>query len=260
MPIITLTTDFGTIDHYVASIKGTILKLVPEVTIVDITHDIPLSDIIRTAHIIRNCYQDFPDGTIHIIGVEPQNEKHNSHVVVYNHKQYFICPDNGILSLIFDTPPEKAFEISIQQEADKECFPVKDIYVKAACNLAKREPIEVIGKPKSELNRKINFAPTNTANSIQGMISYIDHYGNLHSNIHESLFKSVGKNRPFGIFLKSRTADVKILSKRYTDVEKSGVLALFNSSGYLEIAMRNGNLNKLSGLKTMEKFDILFHD
>lgn len=260
MPIITLTTDLGLKDYYVASLKGNILSQLPDVNIVDITHNVPLYDSPKAAFIIRNCYRDFPKGTIHIIGVESELNDNSKHVVIFNQEQYFIGADNGMFSLIFDNPPEKAVELSIPLETDKITFPTRDVFVKAACHIARGETLEVLGKPINELNYKISFQAITQDNIIKGVFNYIDNYGNLHSNIHESLFNNFGKGRRFSIYLRRSQYQINELSKTYNEVPESNIVILFNTSGFLEIAMNRASANKLLGLNIMDSFTIEFYD
>src|SRR3989344_8200052 len=111
MPIITLTTDLGSTDFYVGSLKGAILSQLADVTIVDITHNIPLYDFSKAAFIVRNCYRDFPKGTIHVIGVNPETDAETTHVAIEYDGYYFIGADNGVFSLIFDNIPDKIVEL-----------------------------------------------------------------------------------------------------------------------------------------------------
>src|SRR3989338_5913938 len=102
MPIITLTTDLGSSDFYVGALKGAILSQLADVTLVDITHNIPLYNFSKAAFIVRNCYKDFPQGTIHIIGVNPEIDAETAHVAIFYNGHYFIGADNGMFSLIFE--------------------------------------------------------------------------------------------------------------------------------------------------------------
>ena len=102
MPIITLTTDLGLKDHYVASVKGAILSQIPDINIVDITHNIDAFNISQTAYVIRNCYKNFPAGSIHILGVDAELSIDNSHLAVFAGGHYFIGTDNGTFPLLFD--------------------------------------------------------------------------------------------------------------------------------------------------------------
>jgi S-adenosylmethionine hydrolase len=125
MPIITLTTDLGLKDHYVASVKGAILSQIPDVSIVDITHSIEAFNISQTAYVIRNCYKNFPAGSIHILGVDSELSLKNSHLAVFAGGHYFIGTDNGTFSLLFDElKPDKIVELNISQNTDSLTFPI----------------------------------------------------------------------------------------------------------------------------------------
>ena len=137
MPIITLTTDLGLKDHYVASVKGAILSQIPDINIVDITHNIDAFNISQTAYVIRNCYKNFPAGSIHILGVDAELSIDNSHLAVFAGGHYFIGTDNGTFSLLFDElKAEKIVQLNISQNTDSLTFPIKDVFVVAACHIA----------------------------------------------------------------------------------------------------------------------------
>ena len=101
MPVITLTSDYGLVDHRVASIKGKILSWSEEVKVVDITHNIMAYNLLQTAYIVRNAYKFFPEGSIHIISVDSFHHKHRKNIIIKIDGHYFICADNGIISLMF---------------------------------------------------------------------------------------------------------------------------------------------------------------
>ena len=133
--IITLTTDMGLSDFYVASIKGNILKELPKANIVDISHVIRPFDISHASFVIKNCFRDFPKGTIHIIGINPEPNKMNGHLIVENYGQYFIGSDNGIFSLLFDKNPDAIWSINLEEDLDSYSFPTKNIFVKAGLKI-----------------------------------------------------------------------------------------------------------------------------
>ncbi len=243
MAIITLTTDLGLRDNYVASVKGAILKEVPETTIIDITHEIPSFDLQKSAFVVRNCYQDFPEGSIHIIGVNSESDIETPHIAVLANGHYFIGADNGVFSLIFDNPPEKIVELTISQDTDRITFPTKDVFVKAACHIARGGTLEVIGTAKKELAEKTLFRAVYENNILKGMVIYVDHYGNLITNISESAFNEYRKGRAFTIAF--RKYGIKEISKSYNSVQEGDKLALFSSSGFIEIAINKGNAKKL---------------
>ena len=151
MPIITLSSDLGLKDYYVSSVKAAILSQYPAAVIVDISHQIPKFDILQTAFIIGSAYRYFPAGTIHIIGVMPEKTKEKSHIAVLCDEQYFIGADNGIFPLILGSKHAQIVELDIHQEQHAPTFPVKDIFVKAACYLASGGKLDALGKAKSGL-------------------------------------------------------------------------------------------------------------
>ena len=146
MSIITLTTDFGIKDHFIANIKGAILTEIPKVNIVEISHQISPFNILEAAYIVQNSYRSFPLGTIHIIGVDSELNPENKHLVVKFEGQYFICSDNGIMSMAcLNIEPEKIVEINIHDKLISN-FSVLDVFVKVACHISRGGKLEVIGK------------------------------------------------------------------------------------------------------------------
>ncbi|HEY9168143.1 MAG TPA: SAM-dependent chlorinase/fluorinase [Lutibacter sp.] len=258
MSIITLTTDFGIKDHFVGAVKGTIYSELPDARIVDITHLISPFNIPETAYILRNAYKKFPDGSIHIIGVDSELNDENKHIALELDNHYFICPDNGVISLLAsEITPEKIVEINIHEYIESS-FPVLDIFVKVACHIARGGKLEVIGKIISEFKKISELQPTISTdnNTISGNIIYVDNYGNSISNISEKLFNQVGKGRNFEV-IGNRYSFPKIYRK-YSEIvdfslpkeqrQKDGTrLALFNSANYLEISIYRSNLSTVGG-------------
>ena len=260
MAIITLTTDLGLKDYYVASVKAAILKEQPEINIIDITHNIPSFDLQQTAFVVKNCFFDFPEGTIHIIGVNSETNIDTPHVAILYKGHYFIGADNGVFSLIFDEPAEKIVDLTISQDTNRVTFPTKDVFVKAACHIARGGTLEVIGKLKEEVAVKTLFRAVSENNIIKGMATYIDHYGNVITNINESLFKSFGNGRKFTIFFRSEEYEIKTISPSYCSVTEGERVALFSSTGYIEIAMNKGNAHQLFGINQGDLIRIEFYD
>ncbi|NNC83290.1 MAG: SAM-dependent chlorinase/fluorinase, partial [Flavobacteriales bacterium] len=192
MPIITLTTDLGLKDFYVAAVKATILRQLDPVHIVDISHEIEKFSIAQAAYHIRNVFKEFPEGTVHIIGVRPELSTKNAHVVVRKNGQYLIGADNGIFSFIFNEPVDEVFELTISQDTDDLTFPTKDVFTKAAIHLAKGGTPEVIGRKTELKNVFSRLQPITDANSIRGHVTYIDSYENVMTNISEQMFQDIG--------------------------------------------------------------------
>lgn len=260
MAIITLTTDLGTKDHYVGVVKGTILKNCPTANIIDISHEIPPFNILQAAFTLKNSYQDFPEGSIHIIGVNPENNSTVHHLALEHDGHYFIGSDNGIFSLMFDEKPKRIFELNISGNEDALTFPTKEIFCQAACHLAKGGTLELIGRPTDEILEKALYRAVSVGDIIRGMVIHIDHYGNIITNIEQTFFKAFGSNRDFVIEFRDGSYDINKISKSYSEVVEGEKLALFSSSGLLEIAINKGNASRLLGIKNLDSIRIKFHD
>jgi S-adenosylmethionine hydrolase len=262
MSIITLTTDFGTKDHFVGAVKGTIYSELPDARIVDITHQVSPFNITETAYILKNAYKSFPEGSIHIIGVDSELTVENRHIALKLDEHYFICPDNGVISLLAsEIQPEKVVEITIHDLVDSS-FAVLDVFVKVAAHIARGGTLEVIGKIIPKFKKLIELQPTISADakSIFGNIIYIDNYGNSISNIQKKLFQEIGKGRDFELSA-NKYSFTKIYNK-YSDIidfslpklqrQKDGSkLAIFNSANYLEIAVYRSNLDTVGGASSL---------
>jgi S-adenosylmethionine hydrolase len=258
MPVITLTSDWGLKDPYLASVKGTILTQLPDATIVDISHDIAPFDLNQASFIIRNAYKSFPEDTIHILSINPEASIETPHTIVRNEGYYFIGADNGIFSLIFDKAPDQIVEIDILQDTDYFTFPTRDVFVKAAVHIAKGGKIEELGTVKLTLNRFLTFQPVVDGSVIKGKVMYIDAFENLITNITETLFRSIGRGKKFQITFRTPGYSIATISKSYSDVPEGEMLAIFGSTGYLEIAMNKGNACSLLGMEIDELVRIEF--
>ena len=250
--IITLTTDFGEKDHFAGAVKGALYSELETIRIVDISHCISPFHISEAAYIIQNAYKSFPSGSIHIIGIDSELNPENKHIAVYLDNHYFICANNGIISMLTsEIKPEKIVEINIHDNIESN-FPVLDVFVKVACHIARGGTLEVIGKPISKIKQLTGIKPVvNPENSqIIGNVIYIDNYGNVISNINKALFEKIGKGRGFTI--QARSIKFSKVYNRYSDfinfdnpknkrVEDGKKLALWNSSNYLELSIYKSN-------------------
>lgn len=246
MPVITLTSDWGAKDHYLASVKGAVLKQIPDARIIDISHHVPPHDLTQAAFIIKNCYKDFPPGTIHIIGVSTEESDVHPHTAILADGHYFIGADNGIFTLIFEEQPEKIVEITLMQDSEFFTFSSRDRFVKAAALLAEGKDIAELGDPRDSLHQKFMFAPVVENNVIKGIVIYVDNYENVITNITKEKFREVGKGKQFTISF--RGEEIHEIRDSYSDVPVGEILALFGCNGHLEIAMNNGTASSLLGL------------
>lgn len=269
MPIITLTTDFGEKDHFAGAVKGAIYTELETVRIVDISHSVSPFHITEAAYIIQNAYRSFPEGSIHIIGIDSELNAENKHIAVYLDRHYFICADNGIISMLAsEIKPEKIVEINIHDRVSSN-FPVLDVFVKVACHIARGGTLEVIGKTIPEIKELTGIRPVVNVESNQmiGNVIYIDNYGNVICNITRSLFEEIGKGRKFRIT--ARTATFSKIHHNYSDAinfelpaekreEDGKKLALWNSSNYLELAIYKSNPSTVGSASTL--FGLAYRD
>ncbi len=269
MAIITLTTDFGEKDYFAGAVKGAIYSELDEVRIVDISHSVSPFHISEAAYTIKNAYRSFPKGSIHIIGIDSELTPENKHLAVKLDDHFFICANNGILSLLAsEINPEKIVEINIHDKIQTN-FPVLDVFVKVACHLARGGTLEVIGKTIQEIKYIKQYEPTvnSDKNQILGHVIYIDNYGNVITNVSRKFFENVGKGREFTI--RARNVSFSEIHEAYShainfEVEKEKrreedgkKLAVFNSAGYIELAIYKSNLKTVGGASTLFGLDYL---
>ena len=262
MAIITLTTDFGTKDHFVAAIKGRILSQVPTTQIVDISHQVSPFDIRECAYILKCAYPEFPKGTIHIIGLESEESPENEHILVLMDGHYFIGANNGVLSIVAaGKTPEKINRISLPSTKHNS-FPELEIFTQVACHLARGGKEEVVSKPFGQLKdtKVVEPRPSNNGKTITGNVIYIDHYGNVVTNITKSLFEAYRNGRSFELI--ARRHKLKTIFNSYNgliDFElpknqrkgPSDFLALFNAAGHLELAIFKSDLKTVGGASSL---------
>lgn len=249
----------GTRDYYVGALKGSILKQFPEATIVDLSHDVKPFFIPEAAMVVKNSYQDFPKGTVHLIGITPEQTETSMQLAVQYGGQYFISADNGVFPLIFDSEPEKVVDLSlVVQSATSITFPTKDVFATAACHLAKGGIMEVLGRPNQIQNESRSFNPTHDDKVIRGLVIHVDVYGNVITNIDRKLFDAVGQGKDFQIWFRKGQHVIDSISSLYTNVPEGEKLALFGRSGFLEIAINRSNAAQLLGLKLNDYISIDF--
>lgn len=261
MSIITLTTDYGLKDHFVGALKGKILSEYSEASIIDISHDIDPFNTVEASYIIGASYASFPKGTVHLIGVDIESNKENQHIVMQWNDHYFIAADNGILSMLSQKiVPQKIVAINIHDRLHNEATDL-DVFVKVACHIAKGGLMNVIGKEINSIKQVTDLQATIAldGNSLKGNVIYIDHFGNVVTNITKKYFIEVAKGRPYEIVLK--TKNIKTILPNYSAIASSDKypikyyegekLAIFNESGFLEIAIFRSNPSKVGSANSL---------
>lgn len=259
MAIITLTTDLGHRDFYQSAVKGAILSSLPGANIVDISHQIMPFNVAQAAYVVRNAYRFFPPGTIHVLGVDAFYQPRPRYLAVLHDGHYFIGPDNGIFSLMFEGSPEKAIGISFSPDPAYTHFPLLDILVKAAVHLAGGGQAEELGSVVTDMTQRSVLQPVHEPGLIRGSVIHIDSFQNVVTNITRELFDSVGRNQPFELLF-SRNESITTISRYYQEVPEGEKLCLFGISGHLEIAINKGNAAGLLGLNLNDIVIIQFEE
>jgi hypothetical protein len=257
MGIITLTTDLGYKDFYQAALKGSILNTLPNVTIIDISHEIEPFNISKAAFLLKNSFYYFPKGTVHLIGIDTVYSASNKYLALKYRDHFFVGADNGIFSLIFEEEPQEIVEVNILQDLKFLHFPLADIFVKAACHLANGGKLEEIGEAVEEIEQRINFKPAILENAIRGNVIFIDSFENVITNVTKALFTKVQNGRKFSLSFK-RNEKINQLSWHYDEVPEGEKLCLFGISNHLEIAINKGKASGLLGLKANDMIQIDF--
>ncbi|MBK8489859.1 MAG: SAM-dependent chlorinase/fluorinase [Saprospirales bacterium] len=244
MTYITLTTDLGEQDYYAGALKGAILQQCPAVQLIDITHVIPSHDIVRGAFILKNAFTHFPEGTIHLVNVHNFYTDTPRLLVIHHQGHFFLGPDNGIFSLVFDQLPT---QVRMLENTGDGLLSYQQAYAKAIGQLIGGTPLEELGQPGDGISERILLRPVVSPGQIRGTVIHVDKFENVIVNVTRELFEQVRKDRDFALYFK-RHEPITELSASYCDVPLGEVLCLFNSAGYLEIAIHMGKASSLLGL------------
>jgi S-adenosylmethionine hydrolase len=255
MPVITITSDFGWQDYYLAAIKGHLLCQTPEYPIVDITHNIESHDIVQAAFIFKNAWKNFPEGSIHLISVKNYYGEKKRFLAFEKKGHYFVGPDNGLFSLVFEAWPEEAV-YGLPSDPDQP-LPLKEVFALALRHLLSDKTFKKVGPELKDVVRRITFQPVITPHEIRGSVIYVDKYENVFVNISEVLFEQVADGRDFKVFFK-RHDPIQKISQHYYEVPVGEPLCRFNSSGYLELAINMGKASSLLGLNVEDAVHISF--
>ncbi len=256
--IITLTSDFGQKDHYVAAMKAVILGIAPDVRMIDISHEIPPQDVMAGAWVVRNTATLFPEGTVHLVVVDPGVGTERNPVAVELGNQLFVGPDNGIFSLIADQTTYRACHLtktSYWRPETSATFHGRDLFAPVAAHLANGVPLEKLGEPVKKLVTYRWATPISDKAGIQGWILHIDRFGNLVSNIPDHLLEEAIKGRGVKIYVGNTI--LHGINRSYGFVEDGEPVAYIGSSGMLEVAVNKGNASEMLSVQKGAQISIV---
>lgn len=259
--LITLLTDFGDRDWFVAGMKGVILSIHPDACIVDLSHQIAPHRIDEAAYFLASCYREFPEGTIHVVVVDPGVGSARRAIAVKSARYFFLGPDNGILSYIFrDEQPVEVREIDQQKfrrETPGHTFDGRDLFAPAAARLAKHEPFESYGPVIEECLRCSIPQPHWEHAGLVGEVAYVDRFGNLISNLtsqHLEELRSTTSRRQLAIRIGDRV--IKDLVDSYSNGSAGQPYALINSDGRIEIFLKEASAADLLHVGKGERIEV----
>ena len=248
MPLLTLTSDIGSQDFLVGAIKGQLLSTNPNFNIVDISHNLSPFNYPQAAYVCRNAIKSFPEGTFHLALVNLFDQRPEHLLLVKYNNQYIGCADNGLITMILEEVPQNIVALSLNKSEQKNTLYCASVFAKAFDQILAGEAFENIGDTTVSIEVKNPLRPLLGNNWIEGQIIFIDNFENVIINITKEEFEEQRRGRSFKIVFK-RDEIIDKISETYADVTESEKLALFNSAGYLEIAINKGNAAGLFGLQ-----------
>lgn len=257
MAIVTLLTDSGESDHYVAAIKAKILSTNPGLTLVDISHQINPCDIAHGAYVLRSVFREFPKGTVHLVAVDAAGGKEDAFIALQLEDHFLVAVDNGLLGLISDKPHQNLVELHVINTLVT-TFPERDLLAPAAARLASGVSISTLGKPLLQFKKMTDRHVKATRKQILGHVTRVDRFGNLITNIEQEVFETLSKGKTVTIHFGGEK--LKRIHTNYNQADQGDCFLVFNSAKVLEIGIYKGNANELLGLSYDSPVNIIFEE
>ena len=264
-PIITLTTDFGSNDHFVGTMKGVILDIMPEAQIVDICHAVQAFDVLDGALTISQAYSYFPNRTVHVVVVDPGVGTARRPIIASCDKYHFVAPDNGVLSLVYAREPRMHVRHITSDhyflQPVSNTFHARDIFAPVAAYLAKEVDSQKFGE---EVQEYVRFsAPKPKAveqNRLRGVVLKVDRFGNLITNFtpQDAPLLFGAENKGFKIVVGSR--EITEMHTAYSEGAPGEVFGILGSMGFLEIAANRAGAAQLTGAGKGNEVNIILSD
>jgi S-adenosyl-L-methionine hydrolase (adenosine-forming) len=241
MNLVTLLTDFGTSDSYVAEVKAALLRAAPAATLVDVTHSVPPGDVRAGAYLLGRIWHRFPSGTVHLAVVDPGVGTDRAALAIAAHGHFFVGPDNGLF-----TPVLRDAEVQVvalpTPEAASPTFHGRDIFAPAAAAIGAGAPLTQVGEPFTGIpQRLVSSEPHHEGKSVVGQVVYVDRFGTLITNLTPDLVP------PYAV-IEVEGLEVGPLRRTFGDVPTGGLVAYLGSGGQVEIAVRDGSAARRLGI------------
>lgn len=250
-PIITLTTDYGTTDHLVGTIKGAILNIQPEAQLVDINHHVQPFDLLDGALAIAAAYRYFPPRTVHLVVVDPGVGTPRRPILVTGGQHYFVAPDNGVLSAVYEREPSLTVRhVSAEHYFLRPLSPTfhgRDVFAPVAAWLTKNWQPASFGEEISDYVRFALPKPKAADGKVRGVVLRVDHFGNLMTNLTpEDVPQAVAQGR---LKMRVGSKEVTRVAQTYMQGEPNEPIVVLGSSGYLEVSVNRGSAARLLGVQ-----------
>jgi S-adenosylmethionine hydrolase len=262
-PIITLTTDFGLNDHFVGTMKGVILKILPNAEIVDICHSVQAFDILDGALALAQSYSYFPTRTVHLVVVDPGVGSARRPIIASSEEQNFVAPDNGVLSLMY----AREERLSVRHITSdhyflqplSDTFHGRDIFAPVAAYLAKGVDHEKFGEEITDFVRFNAPKPKPAdANTLRGVVLRVDRFGNLITNFTPQDAPALFQQQPPAFKIVVGKREVSALRQNYAEGAPGEVFGILGSMGYLEIVSNRGSAAQLVGSGKGTEVQVIF--
>ncbi len=255
MQLVSLITDYGSKDYYLAELKTALYTKCKDLAIIDISHEIPVFDIALAAYHLKYMLHSLPQGSINIVSVNNYYDANPQYLVFEKNGTYFIGPDNGLFSLVFEDEEVQFSFIDLSLLKDKD---LHNIYAHAVACINHGLTLNEFAKPISEIVTKLNFKPVVTKDQIKATIIHVDQYENIITNCTKEIFEKSRNGRSFSIYYKPNDP-LHEISEHYGEVGVGDALARFNNADYLEIAINLGMASTTLHLFKNETIQIDFH-
>ncbi len=249
-PVVALLTDFGTTDHYSGSMKGVVLSICPDATLVDIGHDLPPHDILAGALDLAACFRVFPSGSVFLVVVDPGVGSARRGLAADTGDYRFVAPDNGVLTAVFrESPPRKVVELTERKYARatvSRTFEGRDRFAPAAAWLARGLPLASLGRAVTDYHQLDIPVPVVADDRLEGVVLRVDRFGNLITNIERRQFDTFAAGQ--GVAITAGGHDIPRLINTYEEAQGVEACALFGSTDHLEIAVHAASAAERLGL------------
>ena len=259
--ILTLTSDFGNRDGYVAAMKGVILSIAPDVIIVDISHQITPQDVMEAAHVLSSAASCYPAGTVHLVVVDPGVGTDRRCVALEQGGHFYVGPDNGIFSLLLkNSVPDRIIELDRPQfwrtPEPSKTFHGRDIFASVAGHLVSGRMLDELGSTVLDIRTMHWAMPISDDQGIQGWVVHVDGFGNCITNIVRAEFEELQHGRAFKCYVGNAILDG--MQMTYSDTSPGDILVLFNSDDFLEVAINRGNASSMMDIKKGTSINVIF--